>query len=95
MAKPKEYIVHDKITGKFLAEGTARYCAEVIGVVPSSIRSISKNEWNSSRFVVKEIVNEDQQGNIDRRSKSAARKWDLFCAPIRAFYGKPVHGQEG
>lgn len=98
MAQPKKYEVYDKITGVLLAEGTARYCSEVLHVGGDTIRAIAKGKYNSQRFLVEEQKQDlpDEEFEGDTSLKDAAMRWDAFCEPIRKKYGIPVrHLGEG
>lgn len=95
MASPKLYEVYDKITGKLLVEGTARYCSEVLHVGGDAIRAIARGKYNSQKFVVIEQEQEQEQEQPEKDlspngTKAAAKAWDTFCEPIRKKYGIPV-----
>jgi len=95
MAKPKQYEVYDKITGKLLAVGTARYCSEVLDVDCDTIRAIARGA-NSYKFVV-EAQEQDGpdkvfEGNTSLRE--AANAWDKFREPICRKYGIPTRRME-
>ena len=95
MAKPKRYEVYDLVKGNLLVDGTAMYCAEVLGLTADAIRSMANGKYSSRKYDVKEIkpsgaeAKADTTG-IDHSLVSAAKRWDAFCEPIRKKYGIPV-----
>lgn len=96
MSAPKQYKVYNKITGELLAEGTARYCSEVLHVNADAIRAVAKGTWSSRLFVVKEQKQDEADEVGSTTLMAAAKNWDAFCEPLRKKYGIPVrHLGEG
>ena len=94
MAELKRFKVFDVKTGELLVEGTAKECAEGVGLSESGFRQaavISDGVGHSKYKIIDETPPEDEIRELSYDFKVAAKKWDEFCEPIRKKYGIPVY----
>lgn len=89
----KHYAVYDIVSGEQLAYGTARECAEAIGVHDETIRKNARGNIKSLKYEVVEAPSQEEKQTREDML-TAARNWDAFCEPIRKKYGIKVQGLE-
>lgn len=85
------YFVRDRETGEIVAEGSARECAERLGVTTDTIRKWGTGYYHSYKWEVTRVGLEIPMKNLNKHGLAeAARSWDAFCEPIRKKYGVEV-----
>ena len=84
----KEFEVYNGF-GDLVVSGTAKQCAEALGITSDVFRKHGyKGRYKSYRIVdVPEEGEKYKQWDHDK----LAKRWDDFCEPIRKAYGIPVY----
>lgn len=84
------YRVYDRSSGKLLAQGSTRECAEQLGMKQSGFQSAVDRMRDGviGKFVIEEFggPQDTEQDRID-----LAEQWDRFCEPLRKKYGVKVY----
>ena len=83
------YRVYDRPSGKLLAQGSTRECAEQLGMKHSGFQSAVDRMRDGviGKFVIEEFggPQDTEQDRID-----LAEQWDRFCEPLRKKYGVKI-----
>ena len=74
---------------EFVVEGTARECAEGLGVAVKSFREMAAKFKNGK--YKKYSIFEVQPEEVWKSDRDLAKQWDDFVTPIRERYGVPVY----
>lgn len=98
--RAKIYEVRDLQTDQLIVSGTAKACAEKIGMHPDSVRQIAVGYFNSKKYRVSELPPDPEPikpTNPTKPSQKAllAAQWDAVCDPIRKRFGIQVHSSKG
>ena len=95
--RAKIYEVRDLQTDQLIVSGTAKACAEKIGMHPDSIRQIAVGYFNSKKYRVSELPPDPEPIKPVKPSQKdlLTAKWDAFCDPIRKGFGIQVHSLKG
>ena len=89
MAQAVYYKIFDRYTGELLAEGTARQCADELGITQSAFRSRAERSKNNGQRRSWDVEVSGQVSR-DEQNREAIKNWDAFCAPLRKKYGIPI-----
>lgn len=76
------YYVYDKATEELVASGSARECAQVVGVHPATIQGASTGTATMRNYCVERLL-----PVVGSEKEKLAAQWDAFCEPIRKRYG--------
>jgi len=101
--RAKIYEVRDLQTDQLIVSGTAKACAEKIGMHPDSVRQIAVGYFNSKKYRVSELPPDPEPIKPVKPAKPAkpsqkdllAAQWDAVCDPIRKRFGIQVHSSKG
>lgn len=85
MAPRYVYYVYDKETEELVVSGSAKECAEAIGVHTATIQGAGLGTAPMRNYFVER---EPYCGSNEIRRLAA--QWDAFCEPIRKRYGIKV-----
>ena len=95
--RAKIYEVRDLQTDQLIVSGTAKVCAEKIGMHPDSVRQIAVGYFNSKKYRVSELPPDPEPVKPAKPSQKdlLAAQWDAVCDPIRKRFGIQVHSSKG
>lgn len=85
MAAGYIYYVYDKETEQLVASGTAKECAQAVGVHPATIQGAGLGSTPMRSYFVERTRPCDANEPL-----RLAAQWDAFCEPIRKRYGIKV-----
>lgn len=91
------YEVRDLQTDQLIVSGTAKACAEKIGMHPDSVRQIAVGYFNSKKYKIRELPPDPEPTKPAKPSQKdlLAAQWDAVCDPIRKRFGIQVHSSKG
>lgn len=84
------YCIRDRETGAIAAEGSARECAERLGVTDNTIRRWGLNGCHQKWKVTRTGGKISQAAVVPDGDAAAVRSWDAFMEPLRKKYGIEV-----
>lgn len=79
------YYVYDKATEELVASGSAKECAQAVGVHPATIQGAGSGAISMRNHFVERELSCDANEPL-----RLAAQWDAFCEPIRKRYGIKV-----